>query len=146
MPDSSNEMYMPDTPPAALPGEESEEEDYMAARRAEVRQVIGKLIARAWVDEDFKRSLIADPQRWLKAEGVYFPERYRIEIYEDPSAEPGDWHSVGRGSAAIHRFPIPLRPLDHDLSAESLESTLSQVACCSPCASCTGAVSQETWY
>ena len=120
--------------------------DYMADRRAEVRRVLGKLIARAWVDADFKKDLIADPQRWLKAEGLHFPERYVIEIYDDPSASVGDWHTIGSGAAAVHRFPIPPPPLDADLAFEGLEGGLGQVACCSPCASCTGAVGPSTWY
>src|SRR5687767_9544987 len=67
------------------------EEDYMAARRAEVRAAMGRLIARPWMDEEFKRALIANPRRCLEAEGVDFPARYTIEFYEDPSAELGDW-------------------------------------------------------
>lgn len=119
--------------------------DYMADRRDEVRRVLGRLIARAWVDPEFKAALIADPQPLLKAEGLYFPERYQIEIYDDPSADFGDWHSIGRGAAAVHRFPIPAPPAEAELAADSLEGSLGQVACCSPCASCTGAVSPATW-
>lgn len=129
-------------------GQASEEApDYMAERRAEVRTVVGKLIARAWADEEFRRNLIADPQTYLQAEGLIFPERYVIEFYEDPGAKPGDWHSVGRGSAAIHRFPLPPRPTSQDYFIEALGAVDDgAVACCSPCASCTGAVSAETWY
>jgi hypothetical protein len=120
--------------------------DYMADRRDEVRRVMGRLIARAWVDPAFKTALIAQPKPWLEAEGLFFPERYLSEIYDDPSAELGDWHSIGRGAAAVHRFPIPAPPPDCDLAADNLEASLGQVACCSPCASCTGAASHATWY
>jgi hypothetical protein len=135
---------MPSEPTQGAP-DEAEDEDYMAARRAEVREAVGRLIARAWMDDAFKRALIADPQHWLRAEGVFFPERYVIEFYEDAAAEPGDWHSVGRGSAAVHRFPIPPVPLGTDLATDPLGEDAAQVACCSPCASCTGAVSPESW-
>ena len=123
------------------------EEDYMAARRNEVQQVIGKLIARAWSNEEFKRALIEDPQAMLKAEGLYFPERYTVEFYEDPGASPGDWYSVGRDTNAVHRFPIPPRPNAQELTDNDLDGyDLNCVACCSPCASCTGAVAPENWY
>jgi hypothetical protein len=121
------------------------EEDYMAARRREVALVVGKVIARAWSDETFKQALIKDPQPLLHAEGLYFPERYTIEFYDDPSASPGDWSSVGRGLAAVHRFPIPPCPHGAQLAREVLEGGEDSAACCSPCASCTGAAGPETW-
>ena len=40
-----------------------------------------------------------------------------VEFFEDPGASPGDWHSVGRGMKAIHRFPIPR--VGHYISDES---------------------------
>lgn len=122
------------------------EQDYMAERRAEVAQVVGKLIARAWCDESFKRALISDPQPLLRAEGLYFPERYVIEFYDDPSASPGDWSSTGRGSKAVHRFPIPPKPGSDQIGREVLRDEDGALACCSPCGSCTGASGPETWY
>jgi hypothetical protein len=122
------------------------EQDYMAERRKEVALVVGKVIARTWGDEKFKQALIADPQPLLHAEGLYFPERYIIEFYDDPSASLGDWSSVGRGLAAVHRFPIPPRPHADQLAGEVLEGSEDTAACCSPCASCTGAASPETWF
>jgi hypothetical protein len=121
--------------------------DELADYRDEWRLVVSRLIARAWVDPDFKAVLIDDPTPALHAEGLMFPAHYSVEFYEDPVADPGDWHSIGRGGRAVHRFAIPpppermraeAEPLGHDFDASGL-------ACCCPCASCTGAVSEETW-
>lgn len=113
--------------------------------RQEWRDVVSALIARAWLDDEFKAELIADPHPHLHAAGLMFPERYQVEFYDDPGAEPGDWHSVGRGSSAVHRFPIPTAPETLAARDEALGLDASALACCCPCASCTGAVTHETW-
>jgi len=114
--------------------------------RQEWEDVLGRVIARAWTDPDFKAQLIRDPTPVLHEEGLLFPDRYVVQFYEDPGAQPGEWHSIGRGSKAIHRFPIPPRPSAGTLNAETLGVIDdSALACCCPCASCTGAVSHETW-
>ncbi len=114
--------------------------------RNEWESVIARLIARAWVDEAFKQQLLADPHVFLHAEGLMFPDRYVVEFYDDPSASLRDWHSVGRGNRAVHRFPIPAAPAGAAVNADSLGVVdASALACCCPCASCTGAVSLETW-
>lgn len=121
------------------------DDDFSQFRR-EWEDVLGRVIARAWAEEDFKGRLLDEPTAILHEEGLVFPDRYVVEFYDDPSAQPGEWHSIGRGSTAIHRFPIPPRPDAGALSAESLGVVdESALACCCPCASCTGAVSHETW-
>jgi hypothetical protein len=121
--------------------------DELAVYREEWRLAVSRLIARAWLDPEFKVSLIADPVPLLHGEGLIFPDRYEVEFYDDPGAAPGDWHSIGRGGRAVHRFAIPPAPEGVRAEAETLGGAFdpSGLACCCPCASCTGAVSQETW-
>lgn len=120
--------------------------DDLTAFREEWRLVVSRLIARAWLDAEFKAALLADPAPLLHAEGLLFPDRYEVEFYEDPGAAPGDWHSVGRGRRAVHRFAIPPVPERLRSEAEPLgDLDPTGLACCCPCASCTGAVSRETW-
>lgn len=120
--------------------------DEFSEFRNEWESVVSRLIARAWVDSSFKAALIAEPAGFLHAEGLMFPDRYDVEFYDDPSAELGDWHTIGRGNRAVHRFPIPPVPAGDQVSSEPLGNVDgSALACCCPCASCTGAVSHETW-
>lgn len=122
-------------------------EDEFSAFRTEWETVVARVIARAWADEAFKAELIARPAGILHAEGLVFPDRYTVEFYDDPGATPGDWHSVGRGSRAVHRFPIPPRPDASTVNTDPLGVVdASALACCCPCASCTGAVSLQTWH
>jgi hypothetical protein len=120
-------------------------EDDLAVFRDEWLDVISRVIARAWFDDAFKAELITDPTAILHAEGLFFPARYVVEFYDDPAAEPGAWHSVGRGEKAVHRFPIPARPDALTTNDETLGVDAVTLACCCPCASCCGAVSNETW-
>ena len=124
-----------------------ESADDFSEFRDEWEAVVARVIARAWADEDFKAELIARPADILHGEGLVFPDRYDVEFYDDPGATPRDWHSVGRGSRAVHRFPIPSRPESATVNADALGGVdASALACCCPCASCTGAVSLETWH
>jgi len=121
--------------------------DEFSEFRNEWEAVIARVIARAWLDEQFKAALVRDPTAILHAEGLVFPDRYVVEFYDDPGASPRDWHSVGRGSRAVHRFPIPPRPAPDAVNADALGVVDgSALACCCPCASCTGAVSLQTWH
>ncbi len=41
-----------------------------------------KVIAQAWVDEEFKKKLLADPKAVLKEEGIEFPENLKLTLSE----------------------------------------------------------------
>lgn len=124
-----------------------DEVDEFSLYRDEWESVIARLIARAWSDEDFKQDLLNDPVPALHAEGLIFPDRYVVEFYDDPAASLRDWHSIGRGNRAVHRFPIPPPPDEAQINVETIGAVdAAGLACCCPCASCTGAVSHATWY
>ena len=132
-------------PDAMLPRVD-EGDDTFSDFRQEWEDVVSRVIARAWSDAAFKERLIGSPAEILHEEGLVFPDRYVVEFYDDPAALPGDWHSVGRGATAVHRFPIPPAPSPDATRVETLGAVdESALACCCPCASCTGAASPETW-
>lgn len=132
-------MTADETAPASAP-------DALGAYRDEWRRVVSHLIARAWTEPAVKAELLEDPRPLLHAAGLLYPDHYAVEFYEDPAAEPGDWHSIGRGGRAVHRFAIPPPPEALHAGDEPLGTfEAAGLACCCPCASCTGAVSSETW-
>lgn len=115
----------------------------------EVNDAMQKVIARAWSDPSFKSELISDPVSAFAELGVHWPDHYAVEFYDDPSAQVGDWSTVGKGQQGVLRIPIPPPPdsgsvTDDDLAAVGGAGT--NCCCCSGLCTCTGAVSHETWY
>jgi hypothetical protein len=120
-------------------------EDY----KEEVSEAMQKAIARAWSDGDFKSELIANPTQAFADLGVHWPDHYNVEFYDDPSAKVGDWSTVGKGQTAILRVPIPAAPAGGKLSTEDLDAVAGagdNCCCCTGLCTCTGAVSNDTWY
>ncbi|TWB15223.1 putative ribosomally synthesized peptide [Nitrospirillum amazonense] len=65
----------------------------------------GRVIAKAWADEDFKVRLLADPAAVLAAEGVDVPAGIRLSVVENTEAS--------------YTLVLPARPTD--LSDEELD-------------------------
>ncbi len=49
----------------------------------EFRKAYGKLVAKAWSDEDFKAKLLADPMKVFKENSIVIPEGIDIRIVEN---------------------------------------------------------------
>lgn len=47
------------------------------------RHQLGRIVAKAWQNDDFKRALIADPLAVLEREGVTVPAGIDIRVLED---------------------------------------------------------------
>ncbi len=75
-----------------------------------------QLIAKSWVDENFKNHLLADPITTLKAEGIEFPEGISVNVVED--------------TAQSFTLVIPAKP--NTLSDEDLGETSAGI-CFSLC-------------
>lgn len=50
---------------------------------SDIRQRLGRVIARTWKDEGFKRALIANPIAVLKREGIVVPAGVAVRVVED---------------------------------------------------------------
>ena len=69
-----------------------------------------KVIAHAWVDEEFKAKLLADPKAVLKVEGIEFPENLKLNITEAKQDELN--------------LTLPMKPLDFSGSVEELQERM----------------------
>ena len=60
--------------------------------RTEVRkhlpEILGRVLARIWIDTDFKEDFANDPQKTLEFNGVYLPEDMSIEFQKPNSDRP----------------------------------------------------------
>ena len=81
----------------------------MASQKAqtqeEVQKAWGKVLAKAWSDEAFKKRLLADPAGVLKENGIEMPPDVTVKVVED--------------SAKVLHLILPEPP--GDLSLEELE-------------------------
>ncbi len=50
----------------------------------EMRKKYAKIVAKAWVDEDYKNNLLNNTERVLKDEGFEIPAGLKIKIIEEP--------------------------------------------------------------
>jgi hypothetical protein len=51
--------------------------------KEEMNKKIGKVIAKAWSDQDFKARLIANPAETLQAEGIVIPDGVKVNVVEN---------------------------------------------------------------
>ncbi len=60
--------------------------------RSEVRKylpdILGRVLARIWIDSNFKEQFEQDPQKTLEFNGVYLPEDMSIEFQKPNSDRP----------------------------------------------------------
>tara|TARA_B100001057_G_C22431306_1_gene787550 strand:- start:288 stop:686 length:399 start_codon:yes stop_codon:yes gene_type:complete len=60
--------------------------------RTEVRkhlpEILGRVLARIWIDTDFKEDFANDPQKTLEFNGVYLPDDMSIEFQKPNSDRP----------------------------------------------------------
>tara|TARA_A100001035_G_scaffold107739_1_gene84458 strand:+ start:98 stop:481 length:384 start_codon:yes stop_codon:yes gene_type:complete len=60
--------------------------------RSEVRKflpdILGRVLARTWIDAEFKEQFHDDPQKTLEFNGVYLPEDMSIEFQKPNSDRP----------------------------------------------------------
>ena len=60
--------------------------------RADVRKylpdILGRVLARIWIDTEFKDEFSRDPQKTLEFNGVYLPEDMKIEFQKPNSDRP----------------------------------------------------------
>lgn len=69
---------------------------------------VSKLIARAWIDEEFRSSLVSDPVATLAEAGLTLEDFVRVEINSEPNAVPV--LRAGEGGTVIYELPLPAKP------------------------------------
>jgi nitrile hydratase alpha subunit len=65
-------------------------------------QSLGRVVARCWTDDAFKKELLADPARVLAANGITVPAGTAVKILED--------------SPTVSYLVLPTKPTDLSLS------------------------------
>jgi len=79
-----------------------------------------KVIAKAWLDEEFKKKLMADPTATLKAEGIETPPGVELRIAEN--------------THKVRHFVLPPKPTSDQVSEEVLSRIVKGACECGSCA------------
>ena len=58
--------------------------------RSLLPDILGKVLARIWIDSDFHRTFSIDPQGTLEKNGVFLPNTMTIEFQKPESDRPRD--------------------------------------------------------
>jgi len=70
-------------------------------------RIIEKIIVKAWMDDDYKQALLADPTALLKKAGVEIHEGVEIRIVEDTND--------------LHYMVLPLKPTPEELREDDYQ-------------------------
>ncbi|MBD2625931.1 hypothetical protein [Trichormus variabilis] len=82
----------------------------------QIGQQVSQLIARAWLDSDFKERLINHPRITLQEEGIEIPEG--VEVIIDQSTY--NWSVGSEAGYVVWRIPVPPKPAN--ISEEELSA------------------------
>ncbi len=80
-------------------------------------RIMQKIIVKAWMDDDYKQALLADPTALLKEAGVEIHEGVKIRIVEDTND--------------LHHMVLPLKPTPEELREDDYQLFLMRCACSS---------------
>lgn len=67
------------------------EELFLADRQAvreQLPDILGRVLARIWIDENFHKSFAKDPNGTLQVNGVFLPETMDVEFQKPNSSRP----------------------------------------------------------
>ena len=88
----------------------------------EIGERVSMLIAKAWLDAEFKQRLLAAPRETLEVEGIKVPAGVRVQIDQlDRNWSIGS--TPGLSDDVVWRIPLPLKPAD--ISEEQLAALTS---------------------
>lgn len=69
---------------------------------------ISKLIARAWLDENFKQQFMDAPKETLASNGIVISEGIEVEI--DPDSFSWKIEQIEGSNRAVYKIPLPPKP------------------------------------
>lgn len=87
-------------------------------QKDDARKKLGKVIARAWTDAEYRKKLHSNPHEALAEAGISVPKGQKIKVLED--------------SAETVHVVIPARPshvTDQQLRSDDVHADLCKIAC-----------------
>ncbi|NJK47188.1 hypothetical protein HC931_02350 [Candidatus Gracilibacteria bacterium] len=93
---------------------------------------VSKLVAKAWMDDEFRKRFISEPTEILREAGIFLEDCVKIVVNQDSSNAPV---LQGADGMTIYQIDLPSKP--SDLSDEQLSAwSLGGVDLASVCRMC----------
>ena len=106
----------------------------LAQNASQVNKIVGQLIAKAWMDNEFQERFVANTAEVLREAGLMLEEAAKVAVVQNTGEMPGF------RLAAAGAYEINLPPLSGDLGRERLYSAtakdseqIAPTACCCCC-------------
>ncbi len=76
----------------------------LLADRQECQKVLSKLVAQAWLDEEFRKRFISEPAAVLEENGLTIPSGVQVRVNENASLE------TPTSTNGFYEIPLPAQP------------------------------------
>lgn len=94
----------------------------------ESQKVLSKLVAKAWLDEKFKKRLISDTVKVLEENGLTLPSGAQVRVNENTSSTLAST-DVNLNTDGVYEIPLPPKPseLTDELIGSSADKNNTQL-------------------
>ena len=90
----------------------------------DVQKTLSKLVAQAWLDEEFKKRLISDTVTVLEENGLTLPSGVQVRVNENTALWDLTSAGVTTNSNGVYEIPLPAKPTR--LTDQQLQSWAKQ--------------------
>lgn len=74
------------------------------------QKAVSKVVAKAWIDEEFKERLLSTPAAVLEEDGLTLPTGAEVRVNENASLESLSNLDTDLGSNLVYEIPLPPKP------------------------------------
>lgn len=83
---------------------------FVLENNQESQKVLSKIVAKAWLDEGFKKRLISDTVTVLEENGLMLPSGAQARINENTSLSTLTSTDVNLSTDGVYEIPLPPKP------------------------------------
>jgi hypothetical protein len=106
----------------------------LVANRQEAQKVLSKIVAQAWLDEEFKKRLISEPAVVLEENGLTIPSGLQVRVKENTSLEASTGIADRPDTNDLYEILLPPKPAE--LTDKLIQSWANGDTCDSPAPLC----------
>ncbi len=99
--------------------------------------IVSKLIAKAWLDQDFYHQFVSEPAKILREAGLVIDNFVKVIVNQNPATVPA--LTIGEGEIPIYEINLPPKParlIDEHITAWSADTPNLFFCLCDPVMCC----------